>query len=1276
MKNLPRVITRLIIYLPVTLLVIIALALGTPVGSKISLLIIQAVVPNVSAEYKSGTINKALSLEYINIDFGTLKIKADSLSLKWNPVCFIHNKLCVNKLNGKNVVIKIIDAGKHKTHQPKKETQAQFSLPFSIITKQANIDNLKVYVDDQSYSASKLDLAGDWDADGLRLTKLISDGFTMTGVWEHNQTNEQKSLLSHRPKQLSLPTVNLPFAIFVNKAELFNNHLSLDGLPFGFKGISIYKTSWIDSELSLGQLKLEHAGLVGAMSGSINFKDHYLVNLETKVHLKNNKNLVSTPIQALKNLKQLSSQAIQFTLKNDFSNLKLSGSTHGQINSLITGQMNLLKPEIPFQANIKNLTGQWQLAQGLITAKALSLTANGTINSIKVSANGQVSSPYIPKLNINGHAEVHKQGISSIDMKADSPNGSFNLAGSFDWQPTLSWDLDANFTKLKVNQFGDDYLDKIPATTLNGHLKSTASFAKQKWAFNVLQSNLNGTFNHFPLKMSGSLKGNNQYDFDARNFEADILGTVLKIDRNQQTSKLTGTLTNESVSSLLPQVEGQVSTAFTIAKDKQQHPEIWHKTNISRLHYKGVKVQNITLSGIYQPLNHHYLKTSLDANDATVYGLLFKTININVEGRPAKLGWKLRTHGKSNLRSEFTTEQTAKSISINIPELLIHSKKSQWITNKAIHMDWNRNTEIGKINPFCLQSNGHYFCVNQRSMFGKDGKIDLSYQGDINEIIHPFLPAHLALSGALTANSELSWKDYSKPLANLKVRLGAGKLLLYPHRKIPREFPYQFLNMDATLDRKNLRVISKLKAENYAHWDSDISIGIDPQRKIKGHIDLSRIQLAPITEFLPIFNTLSGSVDSNVELMGSLSDPKIKGHITLDNGEVAFIKNPTKFHNIKLDVQLDDKQAQLSSNWLMDKGNAAMTGNLNWIDGFLKGELSIKGQDLTVIEPPLAILTVKPDVKVKISDRNIAVNGAIDVTDGDITITPLPEQGIPLSNDVVFVDKRQQKTTEPSFNFTSNIDIGVSNKLSINGMGLSGNLGGKLSLRQSTGTQPLLFGDIKVQNGNYRFLGQTLSIQKGSLEFVGPAENPTLDIEAVKDINEEDVTVGVKVTGYVNRPKISLFSNPSLEQAEIVSYLLQGRGFSSSTTDEQQNNNNALLLSAALTLGAQAGDHNPIASVGNSAENLASKLGISNVQLNANDDGKLAISGFIGDRLLLKYGYGVFDPGYELTVRYYLLSKLYLESVSSALGQSLDIYYRFDIGSPDGDESEPQKKRQ
>lgn len=98
----------------------------------------------------------------------------------------------------------------------------------------------------------------------------------------------------------------------------------------------------------------------------------------------------------------------------------------------------------------------------------------------------------------------------------------------------------------------------------------------------------------------------------------------------------------------------------------------------------------------------------------------------------------------------------------------------------------------------------------------------------------------------------------------------------------------------------------------------------------------------------------------------------------------------------------------------------------------------------------------------------------------------------------------------------------------------------------------------------------------------------------------------------------------------------------------------ALSLSSSLSGGA-------IGNIGSTATSLVEKFGFSNVQLDTNDEGRVAISGYIGENLMVKYGVGVFNPGYEMTVRYYLLSQLYLETVSGTVGQSLDIYYSFDL---------------
>ena len=83
-------------------------------------------------------------------------------------------------------------------------------------------------------------------------------------------------------------------------------------------------------------------------------------------------------------------------------------------------------------------------------------------------------------------------------------------------------------------------------------------------------------------------------------------------------------------------------------------------------------------------------------------------------------------------------------------------------------------------------------------------------------------------------------------------------------------------------------------------------------------------------------------------------------------------------------------------------------------------------------------------------------------------------------------------------------------------------------------------GAIRVAEGRYSAYGQTLEIQRGVLRFVGPLDNPGLDLLAVR--KTPDVTAGVLVAGTVKAPRASLYSEPALPDAEKLSWLVLGRG--------------------------------------------------------------------------------------------------------------------------------------
>lgn len=66
---------------------------------------------------------------------------------------------------------------------------------------------------------------------------------------------------------------------------------------------------------------------------------------------------------------------------------------------------------------------------------------------------------------------------------------------------------------------------------------------------------------------------------------------------------------------------------------------------------------------------------------------------------------------------------------------------------------------------------------------------------------------------------------------------------------------------------------------------------------------------------------------------------------------------------------------------------------------------------------------------------------------------------------------------------------------------------------------------MSLDEGTFHAYGQDLRITKGLLIFAGPADNPTLEIEAVRnsETTEDDVTAGVQVTGTASAPKVELF---------------------------------------------------------------------------------------------------------------------------------------------------------
>ncbi len=164
----------------------------------------------------------------------------------------------------------------------------------------------------------------------------------------------------------------------------------------------------------------------------------------------------------------------------------------------------------------------------------------------------------------------------------------------------------------------------------------------------------------------------------------------------------------------------------------------------------------------------------------------------------------------------------------------------------------------------------------------------------------------------------------------------------------------------------------------------------------------------------------------------------------------------------------------------------------------------------------------------------------------------LPEDSAPsLDSDVVVrsaaARKAQQQAQQSSAkaetakppDIAVTLDLG--NDFALQGLGLTTRLSGELNLLGplQPGGPPRITGEVRTEQGRYRAWGQSLDIESGIVRFNGGYDNPSLSILAIRP--NISARAGVQVTGSASDPRVRLYSDPEMPDAEKLSWVVMGR---------------------------------------------------------------------------------------------------------------------------------------
>ena len=396
---------------------------------------------------------------------------------------------------------------------------------------------------------------------------------------------------------------------------------------------------------------------------------------------------------------------------------------------------------------------------------------------------------------------------------------------------------------------------------------------------------------------------------------------------------------------------------------------------------------------------------------------------------------------------------------------------------------------------------------------------DLRLNGDWNLRLGDHLDGHARL---LRRSGDVRWNDPAMPS-------GLTQLTLDLRAKANQ------LSATLAVDTQDA---GQLRAEGHAtllRTAAGFSLPRSTPLAWTAKIDVPDLRL--MKPFLPAGMRGDARLKAQLAGSGSLSAPSIEGRIEAGGIRFAIPEEGIVITDgtLKLDLQ---------------------NGRGNQLQGELKGQsgrIVIGGEVLlTPLQADLALTFEKFSISNR-SDRHVIVSGLTHLKleqhklhlSGELVADrarlQMPESSRPtLSSDVVIVGRPpREKTATRGLPLSLDLKLGLGNDFLFNGGGFDARLGGQLRLFTQ---HQVLRGEgvIQVVKGRYAAYAQSLAIERGVLRFTGQIDNPGLDVLAVRAT--PTVKAGVQVGGSVQRPLVTLYSDPPLPDTEKLSWLVLGHG--------------------------------------------------------------------------------------------------------------------------------------
>jgi len=934
-------------------------------------------------------------------------------------------------------------------------------------------------------------------------------------------------------------------------------------------------------------------------------------------------------------------------LTGDLQTLHLDQQLGGAVTARISGS---LQPDFVAARHRFELRGEWsQLSLPMADAELHSeqgvLTIRGELSDYQFELDARLQHPETGQLMARLAGRGDGRQLRIVSGSLQGWEGELGLTGQLAWLPLPSWDLAVQARGINPASRWSEW-----AGSLNLDAALRGSLPERGPELDLDIARLDGQLRDYPVAARGRLmlkegrwrarglrlrSGDNQLELD---------GSLLpRLD-------LRLALDAPNLAQLAPGMRGQLQGHGQLrgAPDQLagQLDVRGHDLNLA-----GLQARELLLTADIDPADarrSHWRFSGKDIGDSDRQAQL---LEINGSGNAADHRFSGRLQD-AQLQADFTASgayrQDAWQGELNALTLTPESLGA-WTLQApvAVHAD-PQQLRVARL---CLGQGDARVCAHAARQAAGDFDAEGDWQGLPLALLRPWLTGDAALSGDVAGSIRVIGRG-ERIDADGSMRLSAGVLRFQPdsgpeivaeHRDGHAEFGYHDDRLEAVA---GLRIGDQGVVEGRGM----LGVAQPAGRPLSGELSLSLPDPAPLAVLVPQLSELSGPLQLSSQLHGTLDRPRLTLNGRWQDGRARLPELGIVLTDIDVQLSGDDDRLQLTGQASSGPGKVRLEGDLQ-LDAAAGWPLRLKlsGENFEVARRSDVEARVSPDLDIVAARGAISATGRLTVPYARITAKDLGRGAVRSSADEVIIGAGQPvelPAQGAGLRITANIVLALGDAVHLDAYGLTTRLTGELRLHQAAGAAAEGAGQLQLEEGRYKAYGQDLTIDRGRLLFSGPLQNPELDVRASRKAG--NVTAGLLLSGSLQKPGVQLFSEPVMEQAEVLSYLVTGGPISSGSGSVSP----LALAQAAAGLGLEKS--------GELTGQLGSSLGLDELKVEGGAAGiegsVMAIGKQLSPDLYLRYLYGLFDNSASVQIRYLLTKRLRLEG-QAGQQRSADVIY-------------------